>query len=159
MDTSEGKEGIEFQTIEFEDGEVIEQAIVYQNEDGFCGLDITTNKKKNHMIGVREGDNIIIFEDESKKDKVIVGFGCWANKQYGVSSIYFYLIKKATYAICHTYGMRQLRAKIAIQGNKEFINGLATIRPNLNDELKLLSDVCNLPPPIYFKVLKYVMPY
>ena len=159
LDTSEGKKGIDFQTIEFQDGEIIEAAVVYQNEDGFCGLDITTNKKKNYMIGERTDDNIIIFEEQKNKDKVIVGFGCWANEQYGVSSIYFYLIKKTTFAICQTYGMRQLRAKITADKDKEFIDGLPTLKEGLNDEQKLLCDVCKLPPPVYFNVLKYVMPY
>ena len=159
LDTSEGKQGINFQTIEFENGEIIEAATVYQNAEGFCGLDITTNKKKNHMIGERTGDITLIFEEEKNKDKVIVGFGCYANEQYGVTSIYFYLIKKTTFAICQTYGMRQLRAKITADKDKEFIDGLPTLKEGLNDEQKLLCDVCKLPPPVYFNVLKYVMPY
>ena len=111
------------------------------------------------MIGERTDDNIIIFEEQKNKDKVIVGFGCWANEQYGVTSIYFYLIKKTTFAICQTYGMRQLRAIITADKDKEFIDGLLTLKEGLNYEQKLLCDVCKLSHSVYFNVLKYVMTY
>ena len=159
LDTSEGKQGITFETIEFEDGEIIEGAIVYEQAEGFCALDITTNKKKNYMIGQRVGENTNIFLEEKYKNKVIVGLGCWANEQDGVTCIYFYLVDKKTYSICQTYGMRQLRAKIQTKKDKAFIEGLEKLRQNLNNEQKLLSDVCGLPDPVYFTVLKYVMPY
>ena len=159
LDTSEGRQGVNFETIEFEDGEIIEQTVIYEKPEGFCGMDITTNKNKNYMIGERTEDLTNILNNENYKNKVIIGFGCWAEEHVGVTSIYFYLIDKMTYSICQTYGMRQLRAKIAAKKDEAFINGLEGLRSTLKDEEKLLSDVCNLPDPIYFTVLKYVMPY
>jgi hypothetical protein len=165
LDTSEGKELKE--KIEFEDGEIISQCNAYVEEvkgdkstDGMksvlCGLDITTNKGKNVMIGERKSEGLfqVLRQDQNK---VIVGLGCFANKEDGVTAIYFHLTDTLTYAINETYGIRQLRAKI--KKNQEFAKGLEALKPKLSPEQNLLSEVCNLPDAVFFSIIKYVMPY
>jgi hypothetical protein len=165
LDTSEGKDLKE--KIEFEDGEIISQCNAYVEEvkgdkstDGMksvlCGLDITTNKGKNVMIGERKSEGLfqVLRQDQNK---VIVGLGCFANKEDGVTAIYFHLTDTLTYAINETYGIRQLRAKI--KKNQEFAKGLEALKPKLSPEQNLLSEVCNLPDAVFFSIIKYVMPY
>ena len=97
LDTSEGKVQQFSETIEFEDGEIIESVIVYIKKDILCGFDISTNKQMNDnnkrsiLIGIRSNETA---NDEavmrvSGDNKVVVGIQCYANEQYGVSSISF----------------------------------------------------------------------
>ena len=79
LDTSEGKELKE--KIEFEDGEIISQCNAYVEEvkgdkstdsmkSVLCGLDITTNKGKNVMIGERKSEGL--FQVLRKKIRRII---------------------------------------------------------------------------------------
>jgi hypothetical protein len=159
LDTSEGKQHQFSEIIEFEDGEIIESVIIYLKNDILCGFDITTNKitKENHqrsiLIGIRSEDVSRVPADS----KVIIGIGCCANEQYGVSSIFFHRVEKLTFSIYQTYGLRQLRAKI--KKNEEFVGELEVLKTCLNAEQKLLCESCSLPDAVFFSVLKYVMPY
>jgi len=165
LDTSEGKVQQFSETIEFEDGEIIESVIVYIKKDILCGFDISTNKQMNDnnkrsiLIGIRSNETA---KDEavmrvSGDNKVVVGIQCYANEQYGVSSISFHRVDKLTFSIYQTYGFRQLRAKI--KKNEAYVKELEGLKPKLTEEQKLLSDSCGLPDSVFFSVLKYVMPY
>lgn len=169
LDTTSGSKELK-ETIEFEDGEIIESAIIYCKNEFFCGIYISTNKiikenneekQRNILIGVTARENVdgeqVVRVNED--NKVIVGMGCWANTQYGIACIYLYLTDKVTFSLYQTYGIRQLRAKIKNKNNKEFEESLTKLKPTLNPEQKLLSDVCGLPESIFFTVLKYTMPY
>lgn len=158
LDTSEGKYNYEKNNIiEFEDGEAIELLLVYVDEKGLCGLDITTNKNESRVIGNNNTTARRVLEENGYEDKVVIGLGCTANEQYGISSIFFYVVDKITFSIAQTYGIRQLRAKI--KANESYKNELIELKNKLNNEQKLLSDVANLPDAVFFSVLKYVMPY
>ena len=165
LDTSEGKIQQFSETIEFEDGEIIESVIVYTKKDMLCGFDISTNKlmkdnnKRSILIGIRSNET---SNDEgvmrvSGDNKVVVGIQCYANEQYGVSSISFHRVDKLTFSVYQTYGLRQLRAKM--KKNEAYVKELEGLRANLTEEQKLLSDSCGLPDAVFFSVLKYVMPY
>ena len=169
LDTTSGSKELK-ETIEFEDGEIIESAIIYCKNELFCGIYISTNKiikenneekQRNILIGVTARENVdgeqVVRVNED--NKVIVGMGCWANTQYGIACIYLYLTDKVTFSLYQTYGIRQLRAKIKNKNNKEFEESLTKLKSTLNPEQKLLSDVCGLPESIFFTVLKYTMPY
>ena len=169
LDTTSGSKELK-ETIEFEDGEIIESAIIYCKNEFFCGIYISTNKiikenneekQRNILIGVTARENVdgeqVVRVNED--NKVIVGMGCWANTQYGIACIYLYLTDKVTFSLYQTYGIRQLRAKIKNKNNKEFEESLTKLKSKLNPEQKLLSDVCGLPESIFFTVLKYTMPY
>ena len=165
LDTSEGKmkENKET-TIEFKDGEIIEEVIVYEGFKGLCGFSLTTNhidketnKEKYHLLGVNSENSTKILGKDSKD--VAIGIGCWANEKYGVTGIYFYFVDKMTYSIFQTYGMRELRAKLKIKSDAEFIKNLENIREHLDDDAKLIYDICGSSDPVFFSVLNYLMPY
>ena len=159
LDTSEGKLHEFSEIIEFEDGEIIESVIIYLKKEVLCGFDITTNNitNENHqrsiLIGERSEDVYRVPAD----NKVVIGIGCCANEQYGVSSIFFHRVDKLTFSISQTYGLRQLRAKS--KKNPEFNEELEVLKSCLNAEQKLLCESCSLPDAVFFSVLKYVMPY
>ena len=165
LDTSEGSEKNFSETIEFDDGEIIESVIVYLKNDVLCGFDITTNKKlpdnnkRNILIGIRANEGID-KEDVMRvpeDNKVIVGILCYANEVTGVTGISFHRVDKSTFSIYQTSGIRQLRAKV--KKNEEYVKELDALKAKLTPEQILLADTCNLPDTIFFTVLKYVMPY
>ena len=165
LDTSEGKEKNFSETIEFEDGEIIESVIEYSKNEILCGFDITTNKilpdnnKRNILIGIRANEGID-KEDVMRvpeDNKVIVGILCYANEVTGVTGISFHRVDKSTFSIYQTSGIRQLRAKV--KKNEEYVKELDALKAKLTPEQILLADTCNLPDTIFFSVLKYVMPY
>lgn len=165
LDTSEGRQGVNFETIEFEDGEIIESVIEYSKNEILCGFDITTNKilpdnnKRNILIGIRANEGID-KEDVMRipaGNKVIVGIQCYANEVTGVTGISFHRVDKSTFSIYQTSGIRQLRAKV--KKNEEYVKELDALKAKLTPEQILLADTCNLPDTIFFTVLKYVMPY
>ena len=139
LDTSEGKLHEFSEIIEFEDGEIIESVIIYLKKEVLCG-------ERSEDVYRVPADN-----------KVVIGIGCCANEQYGVSSIFFHRVDKLTFSIYQTYGLRQLRAKI--KKNPEFNEELEVLKSCLNAEQKLLCESCSLPDAVFFSVLKYVMPY
>ena len=169
LDTTSGNKKLK-ETIELEDGEIIESAIIYCKNEFFCGMYISTNKivvenneekKRNILLGVTARENV---DGEqvvrvNNINKVIIGMGCCANPQYGISAIYLYLVDKVCFSLYQTYGIRQLRAKIKNKNNKEFEEALEKLKPKLNPEQTLLSEVCGLPEAVFFSILKYTMPY
>ncbi len=159
MDTSEGKLHEFSEIIEFEDGEIIESVIIYLKKEVLCGFDITTNNitNENHQRSILIGDRSEDVYRVPADNKVVIGIGCCANEQYGVSSIFFHRVDKLTFSISQTYGLRQLRAKI--KKNPEFNEELEVLKSCLNAEQKLLCETCSLPDAVFFSVLKYVMPY
>ena len=164
LDTSEGKMKENFETIEFADGEIIEEVIVYEGYKGLCGFSITTNRidkktnKENYkLIGVNSENSTKILGKDN--DQVAIGIGCYANETFGVTGIYFYFVNKITYSIYQTYGMRQLRAKLKAKCDEKFAQYLEKLKPKLNEEEKLVYDICNSAETVFFPVLKYLMPY
>lgn len=169
LDTTSGSKKLT-ETVEFEDGEIIESAIIYCKNEFFCGIYITTNKRivenneekqRNILLGVTARENVDgeLVIRVNNENKVIIGMGCCANEQYGISAIYLYQVDKVVFSLYQTYGIRQLRAKIKNKNNKEFEESLEKLKPKLNPEQKLLSDVCGLPEAVFFSILKYTMPY
>ena len=148
LDTSEGKMKENFETIEFADGEIIEEVIVYEGYKGLCGFSITTNhidkktNKENYkLIGVNSENSTKILGKDN--DQVAIGIGCYANETFGVTGIYFYFVNKIIYSIYQTYGMRQLRAKLKAKCDEKFAQDLEKLKPKLNEEEKLVYDICN----------------
>ena len=55
--------------------------------------------------------------------------------------------------------MRQLRAKLKAKCDEKFAQYLEKLKPKLNEEEKLVYDICNSAETVFFPVLKYLMPY
>ena len=154
LDTTDGEKKELPETIEFQEGEVIEYVIIYCQEEKFCGLDISTNKRNSNKIGKTNIDNPFRVRNDKK---VIVGLGCYASKKLGVTGIYFYQIDKILYGICETLGIRQLRAKV--KANKEYKDLLDENEKGFEDKERLVYRVCKLPDQIYFQIFNYITTY
>ncbi len=154
LDTDpEDKKPNEFQ---LEDNEEIIEVRVWEKKESLIGFEITTNANRSKKIGYGEDQSRKIEEFESK-DKIIFGFGCQANKQYGVCSLYCYFMNKRKFGIVQYTGLLQLRAKL--KANDEFKKSVEANKANLNDKQKLILETCDLADTAFFPVISYIMSY
>lgn len=154
LDTDpEGRKPNEFQ---LEDNEEIIEVRVWEKKESLIGFEITTNANRSKKIGYGEDQSRKIEEFESK-DKIIFGFGCQANKQYGVCSLYCYFMNKRKFGIVQYTGLLQLRAKL--KANDEFKKSVEANKANLNDKQKLILETCDLADTAFFPVISYIMSY
>ena len=146
------------------DGELIEQEMILNNEDIIdlkvflkdvilVGFEVTTNKKRSKKFGYGEDEDLIAIPDLENLDKIIVGFGVCSN-QDGISSIYCYYSRKRDY-VFHLYtGLLSLRIKLKDSNFKEKTKNKL---PTMNDKNKLLYRICSLPDNLYFNIIKYAL--
>lgn len=154
LDTDpEDKKPNEFQ---LEDNEEIIEVRVWEKKESLIGFEITTNANRSKKIGYGEDQSRKIEEFESK-DKIIFGFGCQANKQYGVCSLYCYFMNKRKFGIVQYTGLLQLRAKL--KANEDFKKSVVENKANLNDKQKLILETCDLADTAFFPVISYIMSY
>lgn len=154
LDTDpEDKKPNEFQ---LEDNEEIIEVRVWEKKESLIGFEITTNANRSKKIGYGEDQSRKIEEFESK-DKIIFGFGCQANKQYGVCSLYCYFMNKRKFGIVQYTGLLQLRAKL--KANEDFKKSVEANKANLNDKQKLILETCDLADTAFFPVISYIMSY
>ena len=143
-------------SFEFADNEEIKEVRVWLKKESLVGFEITTSKNRTKKIGFGEDESIKIKEFE-KGDQIIFGFGCHANQQYGVSSIYCYFMDKRKYGIVLNSGLIQLRAKL--KKNEEFRKQISAKKETLNEKQKLILETCNLPDTAFFPLAAYIMSY
>jgi hypothetical protein len=159
LDTSNGKNLPE--KIALFEGEVIEYANVYLKDELLCGISLTTNESKilnkSYKIGTTDLDNDDDIQLIKKNKKIIVGLGCEANEETGINSIYFYLTPISNSHECGTFGLRQLRAKV--KKNDVFNEEIDKMKNNLNEEEKIIYDICTFPDTLFFNILKYASSY
>ena len=141
---------------QLEDNEEIIEVRVWEKKESLIGFEITTNANRSKKIGYGEDQSRKIEEFESK-DKIIFGFGCQANKQYGVCSLYCYFMNKRKFGIVQYTGLLQLRAKL--KANDEFKKSVEANKANLNDKQKLILETCDLADTAFFPVISYIMSY
>ena len=127
-----------------------------KKNDSVIGFEITTNKNKSKKFGygVDEPEKIKEFQNG---DKIIFGFGCHANQQYGVCSIYCYYMDKRKYGIVQNSGLLQLRAKL--KKNPEFKKEMEAKKASLTPQQKLILETCDLPDAAFFPLASYIMTY
>ena len=141
---------------QLEDNEEIIEVRVWEKKESLIGFEITTNANRSKKIGYGEDQSRKIEEFESK-DKIIFGFGCQANKQYGVCSLYCYFMNKRKFGIVQYTGLLQLRAKL--KANEDFKKSVVENKANLNDKQKLILETCDLADTAFFPVISYIMSY
>ena len=122
------------------------------------GFEIKTNAKTNNVkrIGYEKGDLVKLKEFESE-DKIIIGFGGHANKQYGVTSLYCYYMDKRFFGIVSYEGILNLRAKLKM--DPEFKEKILANIDKLTDSEKLIFYTCELPDTAFFPCALYLMAY
>ncbi len=141
---------------EFDDSEEIKEVRVWTKKESLIGFEVTTNRNRSKKIGFGDDESIKIKEFEHG-DKIIFGFGCHANHQYGVSSIYCYFMDKRKYGIVQNSGLIQLRAKLKL--NPEFKKKLEAKMDTLNENQKIILQTCDLPDTAFFPLATYIMSY
>lgn len=141
---------------QLEDNEEIIEVRVWEKKGSLIGFEITTNANRSKKIGYGDDQSIKIEEFESK-DKIVYGFGCQANKQYGVCSLYCYFMSKRKFGIVQYTGLLQLRAKL--KANEEFKKEVEANKDKLNDKQKLILETCDLPDTAFFPIISYIMSY
>jgi hypothetical protein len=146
------------------DGELIEQEMILNNEDIIdlkvflkdvilVGFEVTTNKKRSKKFGYGGDEDLINIPDLENLDKIIVGFGVCSSDD-GISSIYCYYSSKRDY-VFHLYtGLLSLRIKLKDSNFKEKTDKKL---PKMNDKNKLLYRICSLPDNLYFNIIKYAL--
>ena len=141
---------------EIDDNEEIKEVRIWKKNDSLIGFEISTNKGRSKTIGygVDESEKIKEFVPG---DKIIFGFGCHANQQYGVCSIYCYFMDKRKYGIVKNSGLIQLRAKL--KRNPEFKSQKEAKISSLTPEQKLILEACDLPDTAFFPLATYIMSY
>ncbi len=140
----------------FDDSEEIKEVRVWTKKESLIGFEVTTNRNRSKKIGFGDDESIKIKEFEHG-DKIIFGFGCHANHQYGVSSIYCYFMDKRKYGIVQNSGLIQLRAKLKL--NPEFKKKLEAKMDTLNENQKIILQTCDLPDTAFFPLATYIMSY
>ena len=141
---------------ELDDNEEIKEVRIWKKNDSVIGFEITTNKNKSKKFGygVDEPEKIKEFQNG---DKIIFGFGCHANQQYGVCSIYCYYMDKRKYGIVQNSGLLQLRAKL--KKNPEFKKEMEAKKASLTPQQKLILETCDLADAAFFPLASYIMTY
>ena len=146
------------------DGELIEQELILNNEDiidlkvflkdvVLIGFEVTTNKKRSKKFGYGSDEDLITISDLENLDKIIVGFGVCSSPD-GISSIYCYYSSKRDY-VFHLYtGILSLRIKLKDSDFKEKTNKKL---PKMSDKNKLLYRICSLPNNLYYNIIKYAL--
>ena len=157
LDTTEGEapdqkeEEIVFGELE----EIINILFYVSKEDKLVSICLETNQGNNIYIGDNSKGEVVKDDDLVIKKNIVVGFGMNANKRYGVTSLFCYIVDKNKYGMIQFIGLLQLRAKLKI--NQKFKEDLESRKEMLNSEQKLLVDVCNLPDAAFFPISTYVM--
>jgi hypothetical protein len=150
---SNTNEGIEMD-FTFGDFEVINKVNIWLKNDNLIGFEIETNEGNHKKFGYGDTESLKIDTFKSG-NKVILGLGVNAGRQYGVSSIYFYYIDRVHLAAIEYAGLLQLRAKL--KANQDFKNKFEAKKSSLNEKEKFILDICELPDTAFFPITSYLM--
>ena len=133
--------------------EEIKDLRVWLNQDiKLIGFEVTTNKNRSQKFGYGGDDELIKIPDFEDKDKVIVGFGCYANDQSGVTGLYgFYETRKQYISVIYS-GIFSLRIKIK---DPKFQEKTEKKLEKMNEKNKILYRICKLPDNQFFNIIKY----
>ena len=134
--------------------EIVNILFYVSKEDKLVSICIETSQGKNKYIGNHTKGELIKDDNLYQKDNIVIGFGVNANKRYGVTSCYCYIMNKNKYGIIKYSGLLQLRAKL--KKNPKFKEETEK-KGTLNADQKLMLNVCDLPDTAFFPIASYVM--
>ena len=151
---SKTKEGTELDYT-FGDFEVINKVRVWLKDDNLIGFEITTNEGNIKKFGYGNDEQLVKIDAFEAGNKVILGFGVHAGKQYGVSSIYCYYLDRVHLASIEYSGLLQLRAKL--KANQDYKKKTEEKKASLSEKDKFILDICELPETAFFPITSYLM--
>ena len=132
----------------------ITESIIYNDKDDLTSICLTTNRGNIKYIG-KQGDKYRKDTYLKGHQKIVLAFGITSSKQYGVTSMFCYYIDKKKYGVIQYIGLIQLKAKLA--KDKEFHDKVEAKKGNLDEKLKLITEVCSLPSTAFFPIASYIM--
>ena len=132
--------------------EEIRDLRVWLNQDiKLIGFEVITNKRS-QKFGYGNDEELIKVPDFENLDKIIVGFGCYADQTNGVTGLYAFFVSKKQYTSIIYSGIFSLRIKIK---NPEFKEEAEKKLEKMNDKNKILFKICQLPDNQFFNIIKY----
>ena len=145
--------------------DLIKQEMVLNNENiinlkvflrdvKLIGFEVTTNKNHSKKFGYGNDEELIKISDLENLDNVVVGFGVCYGKELGVSSLYFYYMKKLDYILQIYSGVLSLKVKLKDIDFKEKVEKKLS---KMSKKNKLFYRICYLPNNLYFGVIKYAL--
>ena len=160
-----------FIDVKSKEKDLIEQEMDLSNEDikdlrvwldqdiKLLGFEVITNKNRIQKFGYGDGEEQLrTISDFKEGDKVIVGFGCYADDKDGVTAIYGYYVNRKKYNYHPKYfpaiysGILSLRVKIKDPKYKEKIERKVE---KMDVRNKILFRVAQLPDYQFYNILKY----
>ena len=142
----------EFALQDFE--EIIDAIFYYDDKENLTSVCLTTNRGIHKYIG-KQGNKFFKDKYLEKEEKVVLSFGLTSSKQYGVTSMFCYYIDKKKYGVIQYLWLIQLKAKL--NKDKEFKDSLEAKKGSLDENLKLIAEVCSLPSTAFFPIASYIM--
>jgi len=134
-------------------GEYINNIKLWVKEK-LIGFQVFTNLKNTKKFGYGGDDCLVNVPDLKHYDKSVVGFGIYGEYQDGIYSMFFYYLDKKKYSGTISIGIFYLRYKLKkIRFRKKIEQKLK----KLNDNLKVLYQVCLLPDYQFFSIIKYMI--
>ena len=136
-------------------GEEIKDLRVWIDENtDLIGFEVIT-AKRSKKFGYGNDEQLTKIKDFEKLDKIIVGFGFYADEKNGIRSIYAYYISRNEF-ISYIYdGFFALRNKIK---NEDFNKKIKNKLTNMSDRNNILYKICRLPDNQFFNIIKYSIP-
>ena len=141
------------QEMDLNNEEIINLRVWLDDDVKLIGFEVVTSKGRVQKFGYGNDDQLIKIPDfEEEEPRVIVGFGCHAKEELGVTAIYGYYISRKQYiSICYG-GIFSLRIKLK---DHEFKEKIEKKLDKMNEKNKILYKVCQLPDNQFFTIIKY----
>ena len=132
--------------------EEIRDLRVWLNQDiKLIGFEVITNKRT-QKFGYGDEQELIKISDFENLDKIIVGFGCYADPNNGVTGLYAYFVSRKQYISMIYSGIFSLRIKIK---DPKFKEETEKKLQKMNEKNKILYKICQLPDNQFFNIIKY----
>jgi len=150
-----GTDTEELEKIEFKSYELIVNMRVWVKNDELTGFEIKTLFGRIIKIGYGEKEDEIIIDELKDEKCFILGFGVDANSTR-VTGIYCYYIDTKLYdKYCYYLDILKIRVKLML--DNKYKDEIHAKKPEYDDRLKLLIDVCELPNLPFFVILSYIL--
>ena len=138
--------------------EYIKDLRTWLDEDiNLLGFEVITNKNRIQKFGYGDGEEQLrTISDFKEGDKVIVGFGCYADDKNGVTAIYGYYVNIKKYISIIYNGVLSFRIKIK---DPKYLETIKKKMEKMDEKNKILFRIAQLPDNQFFNIIKYSFDY